>query len=166
MTTKTGLSWKNNDSGFAGVQDIKLARGADRLDGDGECWCVLVNQDVGEKRWSHQGKCWGRLQRATVSLSLPSPPSTPTLPTHHSFRMLLSLMVMAFTSVYSASAYSPLKTREIKGETQVSWSQWCGWCRWYGVVLLGGGLVGKAYSSRPLPDILYPPKGVCACRAL
>ena len=73
MTTKTGLSWKNNDSGFAGVQDIKLARGADRLDGDGECWCVLVNQDVGEKRWSHQGKCWGRLQRATVSLSpLPS----------------------------------------------------------------------------------------------
>ena len=121
---KTGLDWKYNGSVSACAQNIKLAWEADRLDGASECCSFLVNQDVGVKRWSHHGKCWVRLQRATVScslslsLSLPSPPLPYPYPdpTHHSYRLLLSLMVMAFTSVYSASAYSPLKNKREMGK--------------------------------------------------
>ena len=92
---KTGLDWKYNGSVSACAQNIKLAWEADRLDGASECCSFSVNQDVGVKRWSHHGKCWVRLQRATVSCSLSltlSPLPSPTLPLPRSYTSFLQVV--------------------------------------------------------------------------
>lgn len=66
----------------------------------------VVDQD-GPRRIDGENKVSaGAVSTEPLSLS-PRLSPLPHLPSHHVYRTLFSLMVMAFTSVYSASAYSP-----------------------------------------------------------